>query len=461
MPAITFDRFDGGLDVRQLATSADANRLRVLDNAYVTTGRSIRKRAGLKKIGNLSDGTVGLFAGKGTLYTFSSRKVEHTGGCSFINNAQLSDASGLGISHFLHGEVFNQNLYLAVRHGNGQTKHHYLDGTSNTEVVDKNCPHGEVFTKKAGKLFCIDKDVVRFCKTNDARVWTEGEDAGFLPVALQQTGANLPTALGEYQNYLVVFFNDSTQLWRIDPDPRNHALFTTAPIGAPYPYAHANMSGDIFFLSPSGFRSVGLQSMGLSLTDNDIGSPIDIILREEMKQEIRPKTIYYRGGGQLMCFIGNHAYVYSFSMTGKISAWSRWNFPFKIEDVAELAGRLYVRADNAVYVFDDEAFDDAGVPFEVVIELPYLDCRKPGVLKQFTGIDVSAVGSMDLQFKINAAREDFITIPLKISNDTRPLPRLPVEIMATNLAIRLSNNTAEFELAGITLYYENLSTYNT
>ena len=38
MPAITFDRFDGGLDVRQLASSADANRLRTLQNAYVTTG---------------------------------------------------------------------------------------------------------------------------------------------------------------------------------------------------------------------------------------------------------------------------------------------------------------------------------------------------------------------------------------------------------------------------------------
>ena len=41
MPAITFERFDGGLDVRQLASSVDANRLRTLKNAYVTTGRTV------------------------------------------------------------------------------------------------------------------------------------------------------------------------------------------------------------------------------------------------------------------------------------------------------------------------------------------------------------------------------------------------------------------------------------
>ena len=40
MPANTFERFDGGLDVRQLASSSDANRLRTLKNAYVNIKKS-------------------------------------------------------------------------------------------------------------------------------------------------------------------------------------------------------------------------------------------------------------------------------------------------------------------------------------------------------------------------------------------------------------------------------------
>ena len=59
MPAITFDRFDGGLDVRQLASSADANRLRTLKNAYVTTGRTIRKRPGLRRVSRVTKASRG------------------------------------------------------------------------------------------------------------------------------------------------------------------------------------------------------------------------------------------------------------------------------------------------------------------------------------------------------------------------------------------------------------------
>jgi hypothetical protein len=48
MPSIMFKDFQGGLDLRQGSTVADANRLRVLKNAYVTTGKSIKKRPALK-----------------------------------------------------------------------------------------------------------------------------------------------------------------------------------------------------------------------------------------------------------------------------------------------------------------------------------------------------------------------------------------------------------------------------
>lgn len=461
MPALTADRFDGGLDVRQLASSADANRLRVLENAYVTTGRAIKKRDGLRKTMQLSSGTVGLYAGLNRLWTFSTTDVDHN--LPGIENAKLDDPTATGLKSIVHSEVFNGFLYVAAEYKNGEIRHHYLDGNKEgTLVTDENCPHEGAFTKKANKIFCIKNDVVRFSATSDARDWTTEEDAGFLPVSVQQTGASSPCALGEYQSNLVVFFSDSAQIWFIDPDPKNHRLVDTVPIGTGYQFGHANMSGDIFFLSPSGFRSIAVQSYSNNLMDNDIGSPIDALILYEMRQKINPFTVYYRGGGQLFCFVGDKAYVYSFSRSAKVSAWSIWQFHFTLDYITEFNSNLHVRSGNNVYVFDAEMYTDNGLPIKVTAELPYLDCKSPGILKQFTGVDVAASGSLDLSFKFNPLRPEMETQPLHLRDDSRPLPRIPVEVMATNLAIKIQNTADEpFELAAVTLYYENLTGFGT
>lgn len=458
MPAITFDRFDGGLDVRQLASSADANRLRTLKNAYVTTGRTIRKRPGLRRVAELPEGCKGLFSGVDALWTFSGRTVDYV---ENVGNAVLSIDDS--IDEIVHVEVFNGYLYVCARLGNGMTQHYYLDGSNNgTLITDENCPHSASFIKKAGKIFSIKDDVVRFSATGDARDWTTEKDAGFLPVALQQSVNNKPVALGEYNENLVVFFEDSAQIWAVDPDPALHKLVTTVPIGTRYDYSHANMASDIFFLSSSGFRSVAVQAFSTNMMDNDIGSPIDALVQEDMRGDITPKMVYWRGVGQLMCFMGDYAYVYSYSRASKISAWSVWTFPFNVDAVAEHEAKLYIRSGNVLYVLDETAYSDDGEPIEVVAELPYLDMKRPGTLKQFTGVDVAAAGGLNLRFKFDPANPQRATPALRLSGDTRPLPRIPVEVMATNLAIEVSNvSDGLFELAAITIYYENLSGFAT
>ena len=50
MEVITFDRFEGGIDLRKAEQVSDANRLVECKNAYITTGWAIKKRPGLDKI---------------------------------------------------------------------------------------------------------------------------------------------------------------------------------------------------------------------------------------------------------------------------------------------------------------------------------------------------------------------------------------------------------------------------
>lgn len=462
MPAITFDRFDGGLDVRQLSSSADANRLRTLTNAFVTTGRTIRKRPGLRKVGTLQQGVFGLFSGRDTLWTFSKFATTHPN-IPGLSHAQIADQSGWDIAGIEHAELFNGYLYVCVRYANGVMRHHYLDGSANTVIADTQCPHTASFIKKAGKIFAIKDDVVRFSATGNARNWSEDKDGGFLPVSLQQSVNNKPTALGEYNDNLVVFFEDSAQIWQVDPDPKLHRLVNTVPIGTRFAYSHANMGGDIFFLAPSGFRSVAVQSFSNNMMDNDIGSPIDALVQADIRQDgLVPKMVYYRGVGQLMCFMGSYAYVYSYSRSSKISAWSIWTFPLAVDAVAEYEARLYLRCGDDLYVLDDTAYTDDGVPIEVVAELPFLDMRKPGVLKQFTGVDVAAEGGLRLRFRFNPAQPDQATPFLNLSGDTRPLPRIPVEVVSTNLALEVRHDDGRFfELAALTVYFEHLSGFAT
>lgn len=72
MPAITFADFSGGLDRRLPVTVQDSSRLWVLRNAYITTGKRIKKRPGLKLIANTLAPTVGLVAAAGRLKVFAN-----------------------------------------------------------------------------------------------------------------------------------------------------------------------------------------------------------------------------------------------------------------------------------------------------------------------------------------------------------------------------------------------------
>lgn len=473
MPAITFDRFDGGLDLRQLHSSADANRLRVLKNAYVTTGKTIKRRPGLQLVGTLPENMHGIFSGIDGLFTFTSDKnapetIEFDGGLiRVVKTVHEQDE----ISAIEHVEIFNGYIYVAVTFKVSGTKHFYA--TENNKIAslieDEKCPHSKSFIKKAGKVFAIDGSVVRFSATNNPRDWSSEKNAGFLPVALQQSVNNFPTALGEYQDNLVVFFEDTAQIWQVDADPANHRLIATVPVGTRYPYCHANMSNDIFFLSPSGFRSIAVQAFSTNMMDNDIGSPIDkLVNHKKIPFHATPKMIYFRGGGQIICWYYGTVYVYCFSRSSKISAWCTWEFPQAIVDFIELDSKLYVLTDtNRICELKEDAYRDylidneIGYLINVEVELPFLDMRMPGILKQFTGFDLAASGEMEISFKYDPRNPELETIPMAVSDDTRILPRLPVEVMATNMSVNLKTDLkSDFELAAITLYFERMSGFS-
>jgi hypothetical protein len=463
--AITFDRFDFGLDLRKGKSTSDANRLRVLKNAYATEGRTIRKRPGLTKITTLEAGTVGLFAGNGKLNTFygGTTTINHANNLFSAKNVRSPSDSNLAISTVHYADVFNGYVYASVQYTNGEIKHHYLDNAAagSTHITDANCPHTAQVSKISSKIWAVGKngDTVRFSKTNSPRDWSAANDAGFIPVGLQQMGANQSTALGFYGNRLVVFFADSAQIWQVDVDPAKHSFLQAIDVGTRLPYSHANMAGDIFYLSPAGVRTITRQDITTNLIDADVGSPIDRNLLDGDFIDISTaRAQYFRGGGQYWLYSGKKALVFTFSRTTGVSAWSLYEFPYNLDYMDELNAELYIRSGNDVYLFDRSVKTDNGIKYEVNIELAFLDFKMPGMLKQILSMDASITGDCEISHRFDPRLPELVTSPpVNINGDTRSSYLYPVELLATNLAPVIRNyDDKDFELHLLTYYFEKL-----
>lgn len=516
MSSINYDRFDVGLDRRKGSSVADANRLRELKNAYVTTGRAVRKRPGLNRIATLEAGTKGLVGASGKLQTFYSvGSITHVNTLFNANKVPHPTSITETVLKVHYAGVFLGYMYCSIEYTDGTIKHSYLDdpgawaattayslgnfrrpttvngfryevttaGTSggseptwpttpgNTvvdgtvtwtcramTVTDINCPHTTAVIRAASRIFAADGEDVPFCKAGDPRDWTAASDAGFLPVGLQQDGGSvLAKALGQFQNKLVVFFDDSAQIWDVNVDPALNAISQRIyGVGTKWPLSPASFATDVFFLAYSGFRSITVNSQTENMQDTDVGSPIDSLVAP-VSDTANPIGLYVPGFGQYWCIIGNKAWVYSFSRSAKIAAWSEYEFEFTVDAAATLENRLYIRSGDVVYEADPGVYTDDGQPFDVIIELPFLDAKKPGVLKQWLGLDVVVTGECDLSFRYDPRNEALITSPVTLTSDTRPGDINPPELCSTALAPRFEHSSNEaFQLDLLTLIYEDL-----
>ena len=458
MPSLTIDKFDQGLDLRKGKSVADVNRLRDLTNAYVTTGKVVRKRPGLSLVATLEAGTKGLVAGNGVLNTFyESGSITHANGL-FTANLVAHPTLSQAVSRVHHGDMFLGYIYVAVEYADGSIWHHYLDGNNPTHIADANCPQTAAWVKAASKIWAVDGDVVRFSATSLPRDWTTANDASFLPTGLQDAGTDNARALGLHGRDLVTLFDDSAQIWVPDPEPALHVFRKPIRnIGTPYPGSLAHVSDDLLFLSKAGYRSIGAQGATDNLTDLDVGTPIDSIVTPLLVGGINPIAAYYAGGGQYWCAIGNTVHAFTFSRTDKVRAWSKYTLAVTPDALAVLNGELYIREGDKVYLVDDAVFTDNGTQYEMRVELPFINFKKPGYLKQIYGVDAVVEGDVNIQFKWDPNDDTAITDPVPLSGDTKLGALTPVEIISTQIAPVLTSTSAEdVRIDALTLHYELL-----
>lgn len=459
MASITFDRFDLGIDLRKGASVSDANRLREMKNAYVTTGLATEKRPGLTLVQSLEPGTKGLFAAFGKLHTFYAQgSVAHANTLFQANFVPYLDGSK-GVIDVPYADVFNGYIYTAVEYDQGFIEHHYLDGSASSRVTDSNCPKSSGVIKTASKIFAVNGDTVRYSKTGDPRDWSAANDAGFLPTGLNSRGDRSANALGIYQGNLVVLSKDGAQVWKVDPDPAAMAIQDIVEnVGTSHPRTVSNVSGDLYFLSDYGFRSITTLQLTNNLADVDVGSPIDTLVRARLKAGgIAPRSFYFYGTGQYVCAMGNELFVYSISRTSKIAAWSHYFLPQPADAFAELGQTLYIRCGDDVFKLDTDVHADQGQAFEVIVQLPYMDLKKPGHTKRIFGADLVLEGKCDFSVGFDVRDETAFTDPVTVKGNTRGGGMIPVECCGTEFSLKFRNfDTKPFRLDAVTLYFDDL-----
>lgn len=337
-----------------------------------------------------------------------------------------------------------------------------------TPITDTNNPRTISVTKAASRVFAIGGEVVRYCAAGAPRNWSAVSDAGFLPVSLQQDTKSNCTAVGTFQDSLVVFFPENTQIWTVNVDPSANSISKrNAGAGCQAPLSLASFAMDLMFLSPYGFRSMTVQALTSRIDDADVGVPIDTLVKPDLDfiasntggNQIFSEWIHELGEYWAVFDMGAFSKIwsYTYSRSSKLACWSEYTLPYHIQAMTTLAGKVYMRTDDALYDLTDLVFTDDNALIDVEVQMAFQDAKSPGVLKQVTGADYVVAGSPSISFKYDPRDLGKESIPQRITGDTRPGDIVPVEICAAAIAPVFRHSLDEaFELDATTLYYQLL-----
>ena len=470
MAYIAIDNFAAGLDTRKSALTSAAGTLQRLTNATITPGGEIAKRRAFVKIATLT-GTFGLAATESVLYAFTRNTGPGTPpaitvpGVTLVYQKIPNASATLRQTDF---DTYNGKIYLATYDPSGAAnaqQFHYYDGNAVLEASGANARGLYVRTYRT-KVYAVNGVNLNFSATGDATKWIDPSvppaynGAGFINLANNDSGGEVLTSLEVYYDKLSVFSSVATQLWSVDPDPKQDNLDqilrssgTIAPNSA-LQYG----SGDVLYLAKSGIRSVRARDSSNAAAVSDIGSPIDGLI--QAIYSANPQSYFTSAIALLEPIVGrfwmifpNEIYVLSAFPGPKITAWSRYTtianaVPFTIAYAVTCGGNIFVRdtADN-LYVYggnDGLAYDNCGVE----IRLPYLDMGKPATNKIFQGSDMTVQGTWTIKNSFDYNNPDAPNVETLgvFSSPTWRDGHAAFEGQSTHFSLRFYNNDANAAL---------------
>lgn len=318
-------------------------------------------------------------------------------------------------------------------------------------VQDNRCPNTYPVLIAASKVYApgVKGDIVRYSATVAPLDWSTKQDAGYLPTGLQAYGSNPVMALGFYRGKVAPFNAEGMQVWDVDEDPANMALVDALPIGCLWPHAATPVSNDLLFLSLEGVRSVGIAAGTQNLKANDVGVPVDPIVKELVSTGAKPMSLYYPSAGQYWLLFPSEdrneteVMVYTMSRTGAVGAWSRYLLLYCVQDWAIKGAYLYLRSADNVFRIDDTVTGDQlthGGPFTPapgVVQWPWLDMGSPSTEKMIESFDIVSTGDPSVTFGYDQNDPTAFTSPYEIPPDTVPGTPIPMPVAGPSFSVKV------------------------
>ena len=110
-----------------------------------------------------------------------------------------------------------------------------------------------------------------------------------------------------------------------------------------------------------------------------------------------------------------------------------------------------------MYKLDEDRYTDDGGDYEVLIQIPWMNFKTPGVLKHMYGIDIAMDGECFISVGMDARHPDSFTDEVRVAGNTYGGGLIPIECCGTEFSFRFRNVTNQpFQLNALTVYYDTL-----
>lgn len=279
--------------------------------------------------------------------------------------------------------------------------------------------------------------------------------AGFIDTSTQFSSSENLTGLGVYQNRLVAFGRNATQIWSVDPDPAQNAIYQVLiNVGVAAPNSIQEYGDlDIFFLSDSGVRSMRARDSSNLASANDVGVSIDAELTDYMAslpraQVFNASAVVEPNNNRYLLAVGERIYVFSNFPGSRVAAWSTYDLGALVLAWSVVQGRLYVRTGNSVRLYGGltgDEYDDS----ECEVILPFLDAGSPAGRKRVQALDVGASGTWQIDLALEPNFEgEWETTQATTETTYGSFQRLPLNGRSTHFALRFTSDKPAPALIG-------------
>ena len=522
MPFLLIDNFSAGLDLRRSKEAAPIGSMRRLENAVVNQGGEIEKRRAfvsddvLDAYGDRYESRiVGPFPAPGYSDTvvlkhrrdsLSPESADWTSGSGSIakrydilkgyekirvwqvkNPVSPVDFGSLlhlqsvglfgGEAHVMDSWARAGGSTLAYRAR--QTKLTFTDDQPTAIANVSDTDDFRYNLTLSGRGYFVKNTTLKLSAINDPADFA-GTGSGSVDFARSGQPIGAATALGDYFGQLAIAGSLGVQFWQVDSDPAQLQYIRTASaqVFAPRTFVRYG-DGDLLFLSETGVRSLQARDSSNFATITDVGSPIDLLIRDELdfadadSEPIfsaestsystahffdRAVGVVHPATGDYWMCLKDKVYVLSRHVGARVQAWSTFTLPVPdpselsersgriksrwIADICAVGQTLLIRTFGDKFYLYGGAVGDTYDDTRAVVETPFFDMGDPSTVKYFNGLELVCQGSWLVEASI-VSPDDGGTIPwfviAEINGRTREPGRIDLNLSGLQIALRLTS----------------------